>query len=126
MTDFHLIGNILDYFPVMVVEVEQEVSRGVDLQRTKCNDLRLLCIFNGEALALCDDILAEGQILAVESRLNPIHYIIYSAFAEQSDEQSCKEARQPASLSGFRDVAFAAMFPLPNLCGNEESVEEEE
>ena len=126
MADFHLVGNVFYDFAVMVVEVEQEVTRSADLQGTECDDLRLLCIFYGEAFALSDDILAQRQILAIECRLNPIHYIIYSAFAEQSDEQSCKETRQPASLSGFRDVAFATMFPLPNLCGNEESVEEEE
>ena len=125
MADFHLIGDVLADLSVMVVEVEQEVARSADLQRTECNSLSLLDVFDGNSLALGDDILHFVKLLAVEHRLSPIHYIIYRAFAEDGDEQSCEEARQPTSLSGLRDVAFAAMFPLPNLCGDEETIKEE-
>ena len=126
MADFHLVGNVLANCSVMVYEVEQEIARSADLQRTECDGLRLLDVFDGKTLALGDDVLTLGQRLAVECRLHTIHYIIYRAFAEQGNEQSREETRQPTSLSRLRDVAFAAMFPLPNLLGYEEAIEEEE
>ena len=110
----------------MIVEVEQEVLWSVDLQRPECNNLRLPDVLDGQMLALCDDILHFLQASSVESRLHTIHYIIYSTFAENRDEQSSEEARQPASLPWLWDVALAAMLPLPNLLGNKEAVEEVE
>lgn len=85
----------------------------------------MLDVFDGHSLALGDDVLAQGKVLAVEERLHLIHYFIYKAFAEQSDKQSREETRQPASLSWLRNVTFATMFPLPNLLGYEETIKEE-
>ena len=126
MADLHLVGNVLADCAVVVREVEQEVAGCADLQGAQCRGLRLLDVFDGQALALGDDVLAQGQRLAIECRLHPIHYIIYSAFAEQRDEQPREEARQPAPLSRLRNVALAAMLPLPYLLGYEEAVQEEE
>ena len=109
----------------MVCEVEQEVSWSADLKRTKCDGLRFLDVLNRQMLALGNDVLHFVKFLAVEHRLSPIHYIIYGAFAEDCDEQPREQTRQPASLSGLRNVAFPTMFPLPNLLGDEETVEEE-
>ena len=125
MAHFHFIRNVLSNLSVMVVQVEQEVSWSTYLKRTKCYGLSLLYVFDGHSLAFGDDVLAKRQILAVKKRLHPIHYIIYGAFAEDCDEQSCEETRQPTPLSGLRNVTLSTMFPLPNLCGNKESVEEE-
>ena len=125
MADFHFIRNVLSNLSVMVVQVEQEVSWSTNLKRTKCYDLSLLYVLDGNSLTLSDNVLAKRQVLTVEKRLRPIHYIIYGTFAEDCDEQSCEETRQPASLSRLRNVALSTMLPLPNLCGNEEAVEEE-
>ena len=76
--------------------------------------------------ALGDDVLAKRELFVVEGRLHPIHYIIYSALAEQGYQQASEEAGQPSSLSRLWDVSLAAMLPLPNLGGNEEAVEEED
>ena len=126
MTYLHLVGYVFTDRAVMVIEVEQEVASCADLQGTECDGLRLLNIFDRHSLAFCDDVLAKGQVLMVESRLHLIHYYIYRAFADQGDEQPCEEARQPASLPRLWDVAMAAMLPLPNLCGYEEAIKEED
>ena len=125
MTDFHLVWHVLSNLSVMIVEVEQEVSWGADLQGTERNGLGLLDVVDRHPFAFGDDVLAKGEFPAVESRLHLVHHIIYGAFAEKSYEQPGEEAGQPSSLARFRDVAFAAMFPLPNLGGNEKPVEEE-
>ena len=126
MADIHFIGNVLPDLSVMIVQVEQEVSWSADLKRTKCYNLRLLDVFDRQMLALGDDVLHFAEFLAVERRLSPIHYIIYRAFAEDCDEQPREQARQPTSLSGLRNVAFATVLPLPNLLGDKEAVKEEE
>ena len=125
MTDFHFIRNVLSNLSVMVVQIKQKVPWSTYLKRTKFYGLSLFYAFDGNSLALGDNVLAKRQVLIVEKRLHPIHYIIYGAFAEDCDEQSCEETRQPASLSRLRNVALSTMLPLPNLCGNEEAVEEE-
>ena len=48
------------------------------------------------------------------------------AFAEERDEHPREQTGQPASLPWLRDVALAAMLPLPDLRGDEEAVEEED
>lgn len=126
MADFHFIGNVLSNLSVMVVQVEQEVSWSANLKRTKCYGLSLLYVFDGNSLALSNDVLAKRQVLTVEKSLHPIHYIIYGAFAEDCDEQSCKKTWQPTPLSRLRNVTLSTMFPLPNLLGDEESVEKED
>ena len=125
MADFHFIGNVLSNLSVMVVQVEQEVPWSANLKRTKCNSLSLLDVFDGNSLALSNDVLAKRQVLTVEKSLHPIHYIIYGAFAEDCDEQPSEETRQPTSLPWLRNVALSTMFPLPNLCGNKEAIQEE-
>ena len=110
----------------MVVKVEQEVARSTDLQRAKLNGLRLDDVLDRQMLASGDDVLHLVEPQTVEHRLHPIHYIIYMAFAEERDEQPREQAGQPASLPWLRDVALAAMFPLPDFRGDEEAVEEED
>ena len=110
----------------MVVKVKQEVARSTDLQRAKLNGLRLDDVLDRQMLASGDDVLHLVEPRAVEHRLHPIHYIIYMAFAEERDEQPREQTWQPASLPWLRDVALAAMFPLPDFRGDEEAVEEED
>ena len=147
VTYLHLVGNVLTDRAIMIVKVEQEVARSFYLQRAKLNGLCLLNICYGKPLAFCDNVLhllllapcllllAPCSLLLapcpllhapIKCRLHLIHYIIYSAFAEQGYKQAGEEARQPASLPRFGDVAMAAMLPLPYLCSNEETVEEED
>lgn len=123
MADFHLVGNVLADCAVVIVQVEQEVAGRFDLQRAECHGLRRLDVLDGQMLALRDDVLHLVELQAVEHRLHPIHYIIYKAFREDSNEQSRHQTRQPAALPGHRDVTLAAMLPLPYLRSDEESVE---
>ena len=76
MTYLHLIGDVLADGTVVVIEVEQEISRSADLQRAKLNLLRLFYIFDRNSLAFGDDIFAKLQRLAIEGSLHLIHYFI--------------------------------------------------
>ena len=122
MTYLHLFGDVLANRAVMVIEIEQEISRSADLQRAKLNLLQLFDIFDRNSLAFGDDILAKWQRTFVESGLHLIHYFIYSALAQYCNEQPCEETGQPTSGPWFRDVAMSAMFPLPYLCGDEKAI----
>ena len=47
-------------------------------------------------------------------------------FTQNCDKQSCEETRQPSPFSRFRNVTMSAMFPLPYLLCNKETVEKVE